>query len=49
MGQEDYLGSILVGDFVFNYFMGALSKSVVVGVSANNVGIAVKNTLSMVA
>jgi hypothetical protein len=31
MGEEDDLGSFLVGDFVFDYFVGSVFESLVVG------------------
>ena len=48
MGKENYLGSFLVGDFVFNYFMGSIFKSLVVGIFAVDVDVSVKNNLSLV-
>lgn len=49
MGKEDYLGSILVGDFDFDYFMGSFFKSMVVGIFTNNADVAVKRSLYLVA
>jgi len=48
MGQKNCLGFFLVGDFIFDYFMGSIPKSMVVGFFANNASILNKNTLSMV-
>ena len=37
-----------MGDFVFDYFMGSIPKSVVVGIFAVNAYVAVKNALFVV-
>ena len=48
VGKESRLGSILVGNFAFDYFMDSFFKSMVVGVSADNAYVAVKDDLSLV-
>ena len=48
MGQEDYLGPFLVGDFVFDNFVDSFFKSLVVGFSAIDAPISAENNLSMV-
>ena len=39
MGKEDYLGPILVVDFVYYYFVDSVSKGMVVDFFANNASI----------
>jgi hypothetical protein len=34
--KQDGLGAVLVGAFVFDCFVGSISKSMVVGISAHN-------------
>ena len=48
MDKENDLGPLLVADFIFNYFMGAIFEGLVVGVFAFNAPIAVKKPLFMV-
>jgi len=38
VGAEDYLGPLLVGDFIFDNFVDSIFKSLVVGFLANNAG-----------
>mgnify|MGYP001582525453 CR=1 FL=1 len=45
MGNQNNLGSILVGDFIFGYFMGSIFKNLVVGFFAVDVRKAIKNSL----
>ena len=47
-GKENYLGSFLVANFVFNYFVDSFFESLVVGVLAGDAYVAVKDALSMV-
>jgi len=48
MGKENDLGPILVGDFVFDNFMGAVFKSLVVVFFAVDAFKAVKDSLFVV-
>ena len=48
VGQEDFLGSFLVGDFIFDYFMGSFPTRLVVGVFTLDASGAIENTLSLV-
>jgi hypothetical protein len=48
VGKEGDLGSILVADFVFDYFMGAIFEGLVVGVFAFDVRGAVESALPLV-
>jgi len=48
MGEENDLGSFLVVDFVFDYFMGAVFAGLVVGFFAVDAGFAIKSYLSLV-
>ena len=48
MGKENDLGPFLVGDFVFDYFVGAFPAHMVVVIFADNASVAVKNALSLV-
>jgi hypothetical protein len=38
MGKENDMGSLLVGDFAFYYFMGSVFENLVVGIFACHVG-----------
>lgn len=48
MDKENSLGPVLVGDFVFDYFMGSVFKSLVVGIFTGDAMQTVKNALSVV-
>jgi len=48
VGEEDVLGSILVGDLFFDYFVGSFFESLVVGVFAHNVAKPTQDSLFMV-
>jgi hypothetical protein len=49
MGKKNGLGPFLVGDFVFDYSVGAVFKSLVVDIFAFNAAVAIKNSLFVVA
>jgi len=48
LGKGYSMGTILVVDFVFDYFMGSISKSMVVDILANNASISVEGALYVV-
>jgi hypothetical protein len=48
MGQENFLGSFLVGGFIFDYFMGSFFACLVVGIFTFDASNAIENTLSLV-
>jgi len=48
VGQENGLGSFLVADFVFGYFVGAFFKGLVVDIFALDALGTVKNSLLVV-
>jgi hypothetical protein len=48
LGKKDDMGPFLVGDFIFVYFVGAIFKSLVVGLFALDVANAIKDALFMV-
>ena len=49
MGKKDDLGPFLVGDFVFDYFMGAVFKGLVVDIFALDAVSSAENALFVVA
>lgn len=49
LGEENYLGPFLVGDFIADNFMGSLFACLVVGIFTNNAYVSTKDTLSVVA
>lgn len=48
LGEKNDLGSFLVADFIFDYFVGSVFKDLVVGVFAVDACFAIKNNLFMV-
>ena len=49
MGKENCLGSILVGNFVFDYFVGSFFEGLVVGVFAVDASGPIERALYLVA
>ena len=48
MGEKDYMGSILVADFIFGYFMGSFFEGLVVDFFAGDAYGTGKNSLPLV-
>ena len=48
MGKKNDFGPFLVGDFVFDYFVGAVFEGLVVGISAMDADGPVENNLLVV-